>query len=72
MYEGEWNGVVRHGQGVLKWPDGSVYDGQWQVGTSCQLLCYICSLLRITCRMGKGVISMQLTQLRYELLLFML
>jgi len=29
VYEGEWLGGFRHGQGTQLWVDGACYDGQW-------------------------------------------
>lgn len=28
-YNGEWKAGKRHGKGVLKWDDGSIYEGLW-------------------------------------------
>jgi 1-phosphatidylinositol-4-phosphate 5-kinase len=30
-YKGEWKGGKRHGEGVMKWDDGSVFEGTWSV-----------------------------------------
>ncbi len=35
VYEGEWLGGFRHGQGECTWPDGSHYTGKWQFGYPC-------------------------------------
>jgi len=32
MYDGEWKGNVREGQGIQVWPDGAKYEGQWANG----------------------------------------
>ena len=29
VYTGQWLQAQRHGQGTLKWSDGSVYMGKW-------------------------------------------
>jgi hypothetical protein len=29
-YEGEWLGGLRHGQGTMQWPDGTIFTGTWQ------------------------------------------
>jgi len=29
-YKGEFKGGKRHGHGVLRWDDGTVYEGEWQ------------------------------------------
>jgi hypothetical protein len=29
VYLGDWVGNKREGYGILKWPDGSEYEGQW-------------------------------------------
>jgi len=29
-YEGQWNGGMRHGWGIMIWPDGARYEGEWQ------------------------------------------
>eukprot|EP00331_Platyophrya_macrostoma_P016829 CAMPEP_0176466106 /NCGR_PEP_ID=MMETSP0127-20121128/37690_1 /TAXON_ID=938130 /ORGANISM="Platyophrya macrostoma, Strain WH" /LENGTH=328 /DNA_ID=CAMNT_0017859201 /DNA_START=25 /DNA_END=1012 /DNA_ORIENTATION=- len=29
IYEGQWKGTKRHGQGRQIWPDGSYYEGSW-------------------------------------------
>ena len=28
-YKGTWRGNLKEGHGVQKWPDGSVYEGDW-------------------------------------------
>lgn len=28
-YSGQWRGGLRHGAGVMTWPDGAKYDGMW-------------------------------------------
>lgn len=25
--------LVKHGRGILKWPDGAMYDGEWHENT---------------------------------------
>ena len=30
-YVGQWKGGLRHGKGVMNWPDGAVYDGNWSL-----------------------------------------
>ena len=32
FYEGEWDSKtnLRHGQGVMVWSDGSIYEGLWE------------------------------------------
>lgn len=30
-YVGQWKGGLRHGKGVMTWPDGAVYDGNWNL-----------------------------------------
>jgi hypothetical protein len=30
VYEGEWLGGLRHGQGTITWKDGAKYEGAWQ------------------------------------------
>ena len=30
MYDGEWLNGLQHGYGVHHWPDGEVYEGQWE------------------------------------------
>lgn len=30
QYDGQWLGGLRHGKGVMQWPDGARYDGLWQ------------------------------------------
>lgn len=32
VYNGEWKGGFRHGQGTMKWPDGACYEGNWDFG----------------------------------------
>jgi len=32
VYDGEMKGGFRHGQGTMKWKDGTVYEGEWQQG----------------------------------------
>ena len=29
-YEGGWQGGKRHGRGVMTWPNGDVYAGEWR------------------------------------------
>ena len=29
VYEGEWKGGLRHGNGKMKWSDGCQYEGEW-------------------------------------------
>jgi hypothetical protein len=31
-YSGHWIGGFRHGKGVMQWPDGARYEGEWQYG----------------------------------------
>ena len=31
-YEGECKNGMKHGHGIFYWPDGTVYDGEWQDG----------------------------------------
>ena len=31
-YSGEWLGGFRHGFGIMQWPDGAKYEGQWELG----------------------------------------
>ena len=26
-YDGQWLGGFRHGKGIMKWPDGALYNG---------------------------------------------
>ena len=35
-YRGEWKGGKRHGKGVLKWDDGSVFEGTWNADSRVQ------------------------------------
>jgi hypothetical protein len=30
-YFGQWKGGLRHGKGVMTWPDGAKYDGSWNL-----------------------------------------
>lgn len=30
-YEGQWKFNLRHGQGVMKWADGSKFEGEWNM-----------------------------------------
>jgi len=30
-YVGSWKGGLRHGHGVMTWPDGAKYDGKWEL-----------------------------------------
>jgi hypothetical protein len=30
VYKGQWKGGLRHGHGVMQWPDNARYDGQWE------------------------------------------
>ena len=32
VYTGEWKGGFRHGKGVMRWPDGATFDGEWRFG----------------------------------------
>ena len=32
VYEGQWNGHLKHGFGVQTWPDGARYEGNWEEG----------------------------------------
>ena len=32
VYEGDWLGGFRHGQGKATWPEGSTYEGEWNYG----------------------------------------
>lgn len=32
VYQGEWLGGFRHGNGTAKWPDNSKYEGNWEFG----------------------------------------
>lgn len=32
-YKGDLRNDVPHGKGILKFPDGAVYDGEWEAGT---------------------------------------
>ena len=32
VYNGHWNGGLRHGVGEQQWPDGSKYVGEWEDG----------------------------------------
>jgi len=34
VYEGEWIGGMRHGFGVMEWPDGARYEGQWEMNVA--------------------------------------
>ena len=29
IYEGQWLGGLRHGEGTMEWPDGARYEGMW-------------------------------------------
>ena len=29
LYRGGWQGNVRHGHGLMTYPDGRIYEGQW-------------------------------------------
>ncbi len=31
IYSGQWKGGLRHGQGVMTWPDGAKYEGMWEL-----------------------------------------
>jgi hypothetical protein len=30
VYDGEWLGGLRHGQGTITWKDGASYEGAWK------------------------------------------
>ena len=32
VYDGEWKNDLRHGFGVLTWPDGRKYEGDYKEG----------------------------------------
>ncbi len=32
VYNGEYKDGIRHGQGVYKWADGKIYEGEWRDG----------------------------------------
>jgi hypothetical protein len=34
-YQGQWKGGLRHGRGVMIWPDSARYDGEWQFNQAC-------------------------------------
>lgn len=31
IYKGEWLGGMRHGKGVMEWPDKARYEGEWDL-----------------------------------------
>jgi hypothetical protein len=35
VYEGEWLGGFRDGQGRMTWPDGAQYIGEWKMNKAC-------------------------------------
>ena len=39
-YVGQWKDDMRHGQGTRTWPDGSIYCGQYEVRTSCDIFSF--------------------------------
>ena len=34
VYNGQWKGNLRHGNGTMTWADGAVYEGEWDHGTA--------------------------------------
>ena len=35
IYTGTWKGGMRHGKGLMIWPDGARYDGNWSFNWAC-------------------------------------
>lgn len=35
VYNGQWKGGLRHGQGQMVWADQARYEGEWQYNQAC-------------------------------------
>ena len=36
LYDGQWLGGLRHGEGKMMWPDGASYAGTWHCNQACK------------------------------------
>jgi hypothetical protein len=34
VYQGQWKGGLRHGQGTMIWPDNARYEGEWHLNAA--------------------------------------